>query len=278
MGIRTGRRARRTGGFTLVELLVVIAIIGILIALLLPAVQAAREAGRRAQCSNNLKQISLAIIQFETGRGIYPRGGMHPWPEIWTDPNTGQPVEPVRERRWCKYDDPVRRETGVGWAFQILPYMEQSQLYTYPDPKNIPLRPVPYYYCPSRRGGAQYFNEDSQTYSQYLMDYAGAHPGPGIDRPKTEYWLDSTLTWNMGITERLWNGYWARQGNNYGFGIFTRTCFNEAISSANVSDGLSNTLMLGEKWLTPYKYDDGEWYDDRGWSDGWDPDIIRWTA
>ena len=65
-------------GFTLVELLVVIAIIGVLVALLLPAVQAAREAGRRTQCRNNLKNIGLAVLNFENSQGQFPTGGVSP--------------------------------------------------------------------------------------------------------------------------------------------------------------------------------------------------------
>ncbi|MCX7426009.1 MAG: DUF1559 domain-containing protein [Planctomycetia bacterium] len=85
-------------GFTLVELLVVIAIIGILIALLLPAVQAAREAARRAQCSNNLKQTGLALMNYESALGVFPPGGL------------------------------TRPSYGHSWWVRILPYFEQQQI------------------------------------------------------------------------------------------------------------------------------------------------------
>src|SRR5215207_2473001 len=93
---------RSRGGFTLVELLVVIAIIGVLVALLLPAIQAAREAARRAQCQNNLKQIGLACLNYESARRVLPYGNM------------------------------ISNSTGgtfhSGWTIEILPYVENSAL------------------------------------------------------------------------------------------------------------------------------------------------------
>ena len=96
---------RRATGFTLVELLVVIAIIGVLVALLLPAIQAAREAARRRECQNHLKQIGLAILNHETAVKAFPHGG---WGFEWTgDPDSGT----------------GERQPG-GWGFGTLQYME----------------------------------------------------------------------------------------------------------------------------------------------------------
>ena len=94
-------------GFTLVELLVVIAIIGILVALLLPAVQAAREAARKAQCMNNLKQMALGAQQHESAQGFFPTGG---WGCSWTgDPDRGF----------------TKKQPG-GWIYNILPYIGEQ--------------------------------------------------------------------------------------------------------------------------------------------------------
>src|SRR5579863_4475370 len=99
-------------GFTLVELLVVITIIGILIALLLPAVQAARESARRIQCENNLKQLSLGMLDFESENKRFPSGG---WGYCWVgDPDRG--LSPPNQ--------------PGGWQFQILPYIEQKNLFS----------------------------------------------------------------------------------------------------------------------------------------------------
>jgi prepilin-type N-terminal cleavage/methylation domain-containing protein len=97
---------RHRGGFTLVELLVVIAIIGILVALLLPAIQAARESARRAQCQNNLKQIGLALLNYHDGRKQFPRGA-------YTHPKDGHSFD----------------QDGLGWATKLLPSLEESAVY-----------------------------------------------------------------------------------------------------------------------------------------------------
>jgi prepilin-type N-terminal cleavage/methylation domain-containing protein len=113
--------SRKRTAFTLVELLVVIAIIGILVALLLPAIQAAREAARRSQCLNNMRQIGIAISNYESARKTYPVGAAQ---RYGNDPTTGQPYK----------DDP----TMYSWVSLIMPYVEEAALYGQVDWK-IPL-------------------------------------------------------------------------------------------------------------------------------------------
>jgi len=103
-------------GFTLVELLVVIAIIGILVALLLPAIQAAREAARRMQCTNNLKQMGLALQNYHSARNHFPPGALVTAGAL--DSGTG-----------------VYAPTKTGWSIEILPYMEDQNLYSLLDPE-----------------------------------------------------------------------------------------------------------------------------------------------
>jgi prepilin-type N-terminal cleavage/methylation domain-containing protein len=112
--MRQARRPEGLRGFTLIELLVVIAIIGVLISLLLPAVQSAREAARRIQCTNNLKQIGLAFANYESANSIYPPGGMtlvqgYSDAGSWGDQTSNN---------------------GVSWVALVLPYLEQGTTYS----------------------------------------------------------------------------------------------------------------------------------------------------
>jgi prepilin-type N-terminal cleavage/methylation domain-containing protein/prepilin-type processing-associated H-X9-DG protein len=141
---------KSSSGFTLVELLVVIAIIGLLIALLLPAVQQAREAARRSQCGNNLKQMGLAALNHESSKKFLPSGG---WGNVWIgDPDAG-----------------FGHNQPGSWPYSIMSFMEQGAIlqqasgYKYggtPDKKAmnaiIVSTPQPAFYCPSRRPVAGY--------------------------------------------------------------------------------------------------------------------------
>ena len=117
--VKRGKRScdnfrRPLHGFTLVELLVVITIIGILIALLLPAVQAAREAARRLQCQNNLKQLALGCLNHEQSQGYLPAAGCgKPMPWLWV----GDP------------DEGFGKQQHGGWFYNILPFIEQQALH-----------------------------------------------------------------------------------------------------------------------------------------------------
>ena len=127
-------------GFTLVELLVVIAIIGILVALLLPAIQAAREAARRTQCVNHLKQMSLAFGLHDNTHRIYPDGGENQW----------------TKRMVVSKKPTVAPMQAWGWPYQILPFLEEAAVWELPQDNKVFGTPIAGYFCPTSTGAASH--------------------------------------------------------------------------------------------------------------------------
>ncbi|MCA9080180.1 MAG: DUF1559 domain-containing protein [Planctomycetaceae bacterium] len=201
---------RRRLGFTLIELLVVIAIIAILIALLLPAVQQAREAARRSQCKNNLKQLALAIHNYHDTHNVLPPG-------LIDDPNDTSGTDGY----------------GWSWGMMILPMIEQAPLYNEINagPNTVTnvlvnnlqavQRPLSAFKCPS--------STDQNLNSHWLFN-------------------DGTNDQQLATSNYVANGGWAFTGTTSldRGGLFHR---NSDINFSNVHDGTSNTLLLGEKIL-----------------------------
>ncbi len=254
-------------GFTLVELLVVITIIGILIALLLPAVQAAREAARRVECTNHLKQIALACLNHEQANGFLPTAG-------WYATYAGEPTRGFDQRQ------------PGGWLYNILPYMEQPALHDLGvDGDRTKLTvcvstPLETYHCPSRRAAIAYpfviphyqpfYNLAPQPTNVGRSDYAGS----GGDCP-TSGTMDvpSTLAAADLLSPSDWLQVWGAPDSG---GIFYAHC---KTTMASITDGASNTYLAGEKYLNPDQYATGlDNADDQAWDIGWDCDTLRWTT
>jgi prepilin-type N-terminal cleavage/methylation domain-containing protein/prepilin-type processing-associated H-X9-DG protein len=252
----------RRAAFTLVELLVVIAIIGVLVALLLPAVQAARESARRTQCTNNLKQMGIAVHNHCDTYLVFPTGGNVPWPVVsdyFSNGGTGAPEGPDKQ--------------GMGWAYQILPFIEQQAIYNMRTQTAVETSFVKGYFCPSRRPKAT-------QGGRYLMDYAASTPGVSGLSPSDSLWQGNI--WAV-PGDRLWDGViirasWFKTTDPMGNPVYQDPNSQKAMGFKGITDGTSNVLMISEKCLKPENYVVGDWHDDRGWSDGWDPDIIRTTA
>jgi len=249
---KTGISNRTFQGFTLVELLVVITIIGILISLLLPAVQSAREAARRLQCSNNLKQMSLSVLLHEQAHTIFPDGGEMYW-AARTMSNSTPAVAP--KQYW-------------GWPYQILPYMEQENLWKHSDEAIVRATPINTFSCPSRRSS---MTIDMSSYGtnygiRAMTDYA-ANAGTDDGPQNTSTASDGNTGWGM-------------MGNGRDAPITRRPDGSSnrggSVSMASIRDGTSNTLLLGEKCLNVGLLGTHQSDDDSGWVDGWDWDNMRW--
>lgn len=230
--------------FTLVELLVVIAIIGILVAMLLPAVQAARESARNATCINNLKQMTLACLNHESALQILPDGGEGVW--VPRTKNGDRPVLAPKQY-W-------------GWSYQILPYCEYETVWALEDDTAVARNVIPFHYCPSRRSPKLVDNQGNgpgwARGLRGMLDYAG---NAGTDCPRIGAWGIRGDGATAPITRRP-NG---SRGPSVGMQM--------------ISDGTSHTMLLGEKLMNASKVgteDLGD--DDAGFAEGWDFDTVRW--
>lgn len=274
--------SRRLRAFTLVELLVVITIIGILIGLLLPAVQAAREAGRRSQCANNLKQIALAALEHESALGHLPSGG---WGGVWVgDPERGT----------------GDKQCG-GFFYSCLPYMEQQPLHDMiltlspvpawtSDGRRDKLRemirtPVGTLHCPTRRRALNY--PIPTAGGNLLSTLANASMPPTTDGwARTDYAANAgsyLISWDPGLYASNPTDAPAPPGLPTGFvdrAKITGTSFQGSmVSMAMIRDGASNTYLVGEKAMDVDHYTDGlDPGDIYPALSGADKDTHRWTA
>jgi prepilin-type N-terminal cleavage/methylation domain-containing protein len=205
-------RPVRRHGFTLIELLVVIAIIAILIGLLLPAVQKVREAAARMQCSNNLKQLSLAMHNYHDQNGALP-------PTRNVDGN------------------------GITWAVLVLPFIEQDNVYRQFEQTGLRFRNAPQiareaniktFFCPSRRTGPQIVPATE--------DRDGANPPPAATRQS-----GTAADYAVCVGDR--HNATGLGGMDASNGAFARGDVGIRITLPGITDGTSNTFFIGEKHI-----------------------------
>lgn len=263
---RTTSRLSIRFAFSLVELLVVLGIIAILVGLTLPAVQAAREAARGMTCRSHLRQVGLAISQFDAVQGQFPGGG---WGFQWVgDPNRG----------------PKLNAQPGSLFFSILPYLDgQDEVYNIAKGRDANENasatrkmleiPISIYSCPTRR---------TPELSKYLGQYPLKNSEMPIESFKADFagnGGDTRLRNDTGpqdsIPEHVASYRWPDP--RVATGIFFA---GSSIRSAHIRDGLSNTYLVGEKFVRtsePSGPEDRDMGDDQSVFVGDDRDVRRWT-
>jgi prepilin-type N-terminal cleavage/methylation domain-containing protein/prepilin-type processing-associated H-X9-DG protein len=221
--------------FTLIELLVVIAIVGILAALLLPAIQAAREASRRINCQSNLRQIGIAVMNFHDNHRHLPSSG-----------NNGT-ITRVGSKPASAKSVPFQQ---AGTLFQIIPYLEEQSAYD-ADDATIQGLAVPAYFCPSRRLPLTRPGTDGKPLG--LNDYA------------LPWWKDSTAGPGLGGNNGgCWSFWGDATGDEVNHPFYRTTTFVRGGKGATsfppgrltqLTDGTTNVLMMAEKFVDPTRYE-----------------------
>jgi len=223
------RRRTESRAFTLVELLVVIAIIGVLVALLLPAIQAAREAARRSQCVNNLKQMGLALLNYETAKGSFPRGR-------WN-------VIPGDKNKHSIPDRPGPKSNDHSWQTVALPYAEEQNIARQYDLKKA------------------WFHVDNRTAVSCAIEIFRCPSAPDSDRLDDKF--TSTLKPAAGdygctnaVGRAVWNarpelGTWPGdveygEDNPQIIGVLNKVVNCQPCKMKDITDGTSFTLLIVE--------------------------------
>lgn len=258
----TPLRCRTSRGMTLIELLVVITIIGVLMGLLLPAVQAAREAGRRTRCQNNLKQLGLAMENHHSAIRRYPSNG---WGYLWI----GVP------------DRGTGKNQPGGWIYNILPYLERNDL-----------RELGRDLGPAEQSQAlgQLMTVPLSLLSCPTRGAPGLSPARPTLIPRNAPWVaqvaktDYAVNEGDFITDTREGPLSLQEGDSSKYAWkdtskATGICFQRSeLPAASIKDGLSQTYLIGEKYISRGGYDS---YEDLGYDQslysGVDVDLNRWV-